>query len=319
MHVSRVRRGLLAAAVCACLVAVVSCAAAGGPSASRPHALPPGVAGLLGSGTLYLLAGPGPFSANLWRVQLPSGATRELTFNPPEYGVSNFSASAAGLVMGDARTGVDLVDALRHGKLVPMEGGVGDDPQINAAGQVAFLISSGPPNKGVWAENRVALQRSISAPYRTILASTKYAVVAPDSWSPDGQEILISENPENNSFTRMLIVSPDGRVQRTLPILAGDPDNILWGRAGVAIGWTTSSGPNEVISLSGKLAYPIPSGWVPMCWNPAGTELLVGRGSGQHELGLWRLSAPGGVQALGGLRLGGLLQCDWIARPAAGT
>jgi hypothetical protein len=319
MRAGRGRDWLLTSIGCACVAGLVSCASAGGSSASRPRALPAGAAARLRAGTLYLLAGPGPFSANLWQVQLPSGKARQLTFNPPEYGVSNFSASAAGLVMGDARTGVDLVDALWHGRAQLMDGGVGDAPQINNAGQVAFLIGSGPPNKGVWAENRVALQASIRAPYRTIFASKKYVIVAPQSWSPDGRQILVIEKLDNSSPTHMLIVSPGGRVLRTLPTLVGAPDNILWGPVGLAIGWTTSPGPDEVISLSGEVLYRIPGGWAPMCWNPVGTELLVGRGSGQRELGLWRLSQPGRVVALGGLPLGGLLECDWIAKTAAGT
>lgn len=79
-------------------------------------------------------------------------------------------------------------------------------------------------------------------------------------------------------------------------------------------------------------------------WSPDGKELLIWESpennaytkyvaittggrvvwqftkSGQpHELGLWRLSAPSRVQDLGALPLGGLLECQWLSRPAAGT
>jgi hypothetical protein len=314
------RKQLLATAAFACVTVLTACTAAGGSPVGQRRVLPAGAAVRMQSGTLYLLAGPGPYSTNLWQVELPSGRSRQLTFNPPQYGVSNFSASTAGLVMGDARTGVDEVYALVHGKARLIAGGVGDVPEINNAGQFAFAIGSGPPYKGVWAENRVVLQASFRAPYRTIFATRKYSdgAVVPVSWSPDGRQIMVTESPESNAWTRMFIVSPAGRVLRTLPTLVGDPDYLLWAQTGLAVGWTSSPGPDEVISLSGKVLYRIPGPWVPICWNPAGTELLVGRGVGQHELALWRMSQPGRVQTLGGLPLGGLSACEWISRPATG-
>ncbi len=62
------------------------------PSAALA-ALPPGAAAILGSGTLYLDAGNSAFSTNLWRIDLPSGQAAQLTHNPGQDGISNFSAS----------------------------------------------------------------------------------------------------------------------------------------------------------------------------------------------------------------------------------
>ncbi len=72
-------------------------------SGACPVALPPGAAAILGRGTLYLDAGNSTFSTNLWRISLPSGQAAQLTRNPRQDGISNFSASPAGLVMGDCR------------------------------------------------------------------------------------------------------------------------------------------------------------------------------------------------------------------------
>ena len=53
-----------------------------------------------------------------------------------------------------------------------------------------------------------------------------------------------------------------------------------------------------------------------MCWNPAGNAMIAFRAP--HEIGLWRLARPT-VRALGPLPIGGLLECRWLSRPAAGT
>jgi hypothetical protein len=59
----------------------------------------------------------------------------QLTHNPEQDGISNFSASSAGLVMGDAASSVDVLDRLWHGKAIQIGDGSGDDPVINNAGQ----------------------------------------------------------------------------------------------------------------------------------------------------------------------------------------
>lgn len=91
-----------------------------------------------------------------------------------------------------------------------------------------------------------------------------------------------------------------------------------WAAAGLSLGnGMFGPGPNQVLTLSGKVKYSIPGGWEPFCWNPAGAEVIAFRHP--DDLGLWRLSAPGRVQDLGALPLGGLLECQWLSRPAAGT
>jgi hypothetical protein len=91
-----------------------------------------------------------------------------------------------------------------------------------------------------------------------------------------------------------------------------------WEPAGLTIGnGIFGPGPNEILSLSGKVEYTIPGGWEPFCWNPAGTEVITFRQP--HELGLWQLSDPGRVRDLGPLPLGGLLECQLLSHPAAGT
>src|ERR1022692_3252218 len=89
-------RHQVAAVACAALLGLAACSPGGKPSPPTDAAvLPGGAPAALGPGTLYLLLGNEDVSANLWRVDLPGGRARQLTFNPAEDGVSNFDASPA--------------------------------------------------------------------------------------------------------------------------------------------------------------------------------------------------------------------------------
>jgi hypothetical protein len=306
--------GIRGAALLCMLAILTSCTGAGGPAAGAGAALPPGAAVILGSGTLYLDAGDGAFSTNLWRIDLPSGHATQLTHNPEQDGISNFSASPAGLVMGDAATSVDVLDRLWHGKAIQIGDGSGDGPAINNAGQVAYELDPSGSGAGVY---RILLRDSITTPPRTIFRETQFGNLGISGWSTDGKELLISESPDSQAYTKYVAITTGGRVVRQLT-LRGPEALVNWEPVGLTIGnGTFNPGPNEILGLSGKVEYAIPGGWEPFCWNPAGTEVIVFRHP--HELGLWRLSAPGRVQDLGALPLGGLLQCQWLSRPAAGT
>jgi hypothetical protein len=233
-------------------------------------------------------------------------------------GISNFSASPAGLVLGDARSTVDVLEAWTRGRAVRIGDGLGDGPVINAAGQVAYEIDTAPPYKGIWAYHRLVLRDGVNGAPRTIFRERRYGSFAPVSWSPGGTGIVVGEGPDSGRPTQFLVISPGGQFVRKLITLRHTPDNLVWGQHGLAIGnGIFRSGPNEVLSLSGRVKHRLPGGWMPMCWNPPGTELLVFRQP--NEVGLWQLAAPGRVRDLGPLPLGGLLECQWLTRPAAGT
>jgi hypothetical protein len=309
--------GIRGAALLCTLAILTSCGGAGGSAVGAPAgaALPPGTAAILGSGTLYLDAGDGAFSTNLWRIDLPSGQAAQLTHNPEQDGISNFSASLAGLVMGDAATSVDVLNRLWHGKAIKIGDGSGDAPAINNAGQIAYELDPPDLNTGVY---RILLRDSITAPPRTIFRETQFKDLGITGWSPDGKELLIWESSDSGAYRKYVAITTAGRVVRQLTLRGPGADGSTWEPVGLTVGHGLfGPGPNEILSLSGKVEYTIPGGWEPFCWNPAGTEVIVFRHP--HELGLWRLSAPGRVQDLGALPLGGLLQCQWLSRPAAGT
>jgi hypothetical protein len=294
--------GIRGAALLCTLAILTSCTGAGGSAAGAPAELPPGAAAVLGSGTLYLDAGNGAFSTNLWRIDLPSGQATQLTHNPEQDGISNFSASPAGLVMGDAASSVDVLDRLWDGKAIQIGDGSGDDPVINNAGRIAYELDPPDLHTGLF---RILLRDSIAAPPHTVFRESRFDNLSVLSWSPDRQELLIAESPDSEAYTKYVAVTSQGRMLWQIT-LGGPVALVNWENVGLSIGnGTFNPGPNEILSLSGRVKYTIPGGWDPFCWNPAGTEMIVFRHP--RELGLWRLSAPGRVQDLGALPLGGLL------------
>jgi hypothetical protein len=319
---SRWRRPVAALAACAALAGLAACS----PGA-RPHpadrdagVLPAGAAAALGRGTLYLLLGSDPISANLWRVDLPGGRTRQLTFNRPQYGVSNFDASPAGLVLGDASSGVDVAEVMRGGKprlLKGGGGGVGDSPQINDAGQITdFAGAEQGVTRGPWSHDRLLLWASpAAAGYRTIY-QTRPGNLASIGWNPAGTEVLAVNGPDNSAYTRLFTVSTSGQV-RALVTLPGNVGT-AWGRYGLAVSYGAPGNPAEVLGPTGHVLARMPAGWSPGCWNPSGSKLLVISRS-QRRVGIWRPAEPGRVQDLGALPGQAIYQCSWTGRPAAGT
>ena len=107
--VNRVQRILPAAVMLALAAAVGSVVAiraeaaghASAPSAaSAPPPISPAMARRLPSGTFYFLAGANNISSNIWKAS-GTGTETELTHNGRNFGISNFGASTAGVVMGD--------------------------------------------------------------------------------------------------------------------------------------------------------------------------------------------------------------------------
>ena len=150
--------------------------------------------------------------------------------------MSNFDASPAGLVMGDARSSVDVLAALEHRKVVQIGDGVGDGPVISASGQIAYEIDAAPPYKGQWRYYRIVLRDGITGPPRTIYAERRYGNLGLVNWSPDGADIMISQGPDSGRYDALLIINPAGRVVRQLPEVRPNPDNLVWSPAGLAVG-----------------------------------------------------------------------------------
>jgi hypothetical protein len=312
----RRRSVVIAAVACAALMGLAGCSPGG--AAARPAArrvLPAGAGAALGAGTLYLLLGNVAISANLWRVDLGSGRARQLTFNPPQYGVSNFSASTAGLVLGDARSGLDETEIMVRGRPRLLGGGAGDSPQINAAGQIVDAASAEQGVRhGPWSHDRLLYWASPSSPYQTIYQAPPENL-ASIAWNPAGTLILAVNGPD--AYARLFAVNQHGRIVRRFLTVPGFPSGVAWGRYGLAVGYQTAR-PSIVVGMSGRALARLPGGWIPQCWNPAGTKLLVTTRD-LERIGIWEPASPGEVQDLGRLPGGALQECSWTARPAPGT
>lgn len=309
--------GKVMAVACAALAGVAGCAPGdAGTHPARP-VLPARAATDLGAGTLYLLLGSAAISANLWRVDLGTGRVRQLTFNPPQYGVSNFSASTAGLVLGDARTGVDNTEIMVRGKPRLLSGGVGDSPQINATGQIIDVaFAEQGVRHGPWSHDRLLYWTTPSSPYRTIYQAPPANLISV-AWNPAGTLMLTAGGPADEAHTRLFAVDKQGRIIRTFLTIPGPSDGLAWGRYGLAVGYQIGN-PSVVVSTSGQVLAKLPNGWIPGCWNPVSTRLLV-TNRNRDRIGIWDPASPAQVRDLGRLPGGALRECAWTTRPAPGT
>ncbi len=323
MRASDRRLGVTVAVACTALAVLAACSSgdSGAHRAVRP-VLPVGATGALGKGTLYLLLGDVAISANLWRVDLGTGRVQQLTFNPPQYGVSNFSASTAGLVLGNARSGVDEADIMVEGKPRPLSGGVGDSPQINSAGQIVDVaFAEQGVRHGPWSRDRLLYWANRASRYRAIYRAQPSNYLAPSStladlaWSPTGTMILAAEGPD--AYNRLFALDSRGRVVRRFVTVPGFPRGWAWGRYGLAVGYQTGR-HSVVLGATGRVLARLPGKWIPGCWNPAGTMLLVATPD-RERIGIWTPGSPGHVRELGRLPGGALQECSWTARPAPGT
>ena len=317
MRASRRRwPAVIAVLACVALAGAVACSPRGAASRSPARqVLPAGAAAVLRAGTLYLLLGDVPISANLWQASLPGGRMRQLTFNPPQYGVSNFNASAAGLVLGDARSGVDNAEVMVAGRPRLLSGGVGDSPQINGAGQIVDAASAEQNVRhGPWSHDRLLYWADASSTYRTMYQALPENL-ASVAWNPAGTLILAQDGTD--AGTRLFVVNTRGRIVRQLLTVPAFPNGLAWGRYGLAVGYQTAR-PSVVVGMSGRVVARLPGGWIPGCWNPGGTRLLVTSRTRQR-IGIWNSARPGQVEGLGRLSGGALQECSWTARPARGA
>ena len=188
----RQRSVVTMAAACAGLVVLTACSPGGVSARPASRQLPARANAALGTGTLYLLLGDVAISANLWRIDLDTGRVRQLTFNRPQYGVSNFSASPAGLVLGDARSGVDSTEIMVRGGPQLLSGGVGDSPKISEAGQIVDVASAEQGVRhGPWSHDRLLYWASPSSAYRTMYQVPPENLIS-IAWNPAGTRLLVT-------------------------------------------------------------------------------------------------------------------------------
>lgn len=312
----RTRSYLGALAVLAALWALAACS---GPAVMVGHSDPPAEHSMKGPipedvtrrlppGVFYILAGPDPYSTNLWEVS-NSGHERELTHNRKPYGISSFGASPAGIVLSDAIGGVDVLARLGpKGPVLAPDGHVGL-VQIRPDGEIAY---DRPPYRGYGPYFEVVIKKNFWSPPHVIYKQKATLYVC--SWGPNGEIAAISAaNANDQGPYRLVVVQRDGRA-RTIHTGLGSMGNVKWSvnAPGMAISGASGS---ELLYPNGSIVH-IPDGWHPAAWDSVGTKLLVW-GVNYQSLGIWTPREPHQVDRIGSLpRSIFFSEVVWLARPA---
>ena len=91
------------------------------------------------------------------------------------------------------------------------------------------------------------------------------------------------------------------------------PSLLAWGHHAPALAVAFPANRAELLFPDGR-HQPLPRGWQPLAWNPAGTQLLMQSVTG---LGIWSATAPTRVRTVGIITPQvQILQAVWLARPA---
>jgi hypothetical protein len=305
---------LLLAVGCAAVSATASPAIRPDPSSAGLPMLR-SVADHLPAGVFYLDAGTNPASYNIWQVS-NTGQEIRLTHNSPNFGISNFTASSAGIVMADGSSGFDGLARLTSSGVVIMKNGDnGDGPDINSAGEIVYAVSTYDAKGGLTGAE-VTLRKSFDAPAR-IIYKQKDSILG-TLWGPGGSIAVLSGThyPGTKGPTpKVLIIDKSGKVTTLRTGMEADLGSILWNEhqgSGLAV-WTWHDKAEVIYSSSRR--YALPAGWVPAAWNPAGTQLLVRKPG--REIGLWSPARPHSVKVIGSLQKStDIGQFSWLAKPA---
>jgi hypothetical protein len=288
------------------------------PAASAPLPLSPAMAKRLPAGTFYLLAGTNNISSNIWKVS-STGTETQLTHNGRNFGISNFSASAAGIAMGDGAGGGDVLAALTAKRPIELKnGGDGDGPAINAAGQICYAKTIDDKNANP-AYQELIVRTSLNGPARVrykVKVSDNVAGLLENAWGPNGSIVALvgghypgRPGPESELVT----VSKTGKVTRVRTGVDARLGNVVWSEHGGGIAVGVTSGRGKVI-YSATRQYSLPAGWFPMSWSPAGSRLLVS--NSKRQLGLWSPAKPQSVSVIAATAKSVFGEVIWLPRPA---
>lgn len=262
----------------------------------------------LGEGALYVVAGPNPMSGNVWWLDPSSGAATQLTHNQPTFGISSVSASEAGLVVSDARSGIDELGIVEEDGVRLLVDGHVVTPAIDDHGRIATVR---PPEIVKPDGDRffhLELKENADTAGRTV-----YRQQTPDmggaAWGPGGRLAVGSSGFPKPSRAEVLIFDSRGRLEKRLGAGLQQLGAPVWGERapGIAV---RDEKKAVIVDLAGRRT-PLPTGWAPICWSPNGSSLLLTQG---NQIALWaggQLGRP--IKTQSGT---GIFECSWIASPA---
>jgi hypothetical protein len=273
----------------------------------------------LPAGVFYILGGQRSESMNVWEVSR-DGTLAELTRNRADYGIEEMSASTAGILVGDGLYGGEQ-DAMvtRQGvswvRTRPKPGRpvYGFGVAINGSGQLFYLLA---PGQGTDPSSKVFTYWRKSSPTgreHKIYSSRMF--IGGVLTGPGGQVAIAGPSGQTAPGQKpvIVVISRSGHARTIAPGVKELGYPLLWGPAAPALVIPSASGDTSLIFQDGR-RMRLPAGWQPWSWNPAGTELLMLRGS---TVGVWSLTRPGQVtlvtQIAPGFEIGDI---SWLAKPA---
>jgi hypothetical protein len=278
-------------------------------AAATPGPIPAAAVRHLPPGVFYLLAGRRISDTNVWQVG-PGGRETQLTHNPPGFGISAFAASRAGIILADARYGVDdLARWTRRGAswLRPRHARkgfiLGSVPDVGTDGRITYETMPVGVTKvqgfTIWS------RRSFTGRQEAVFK--RRADPGNPALGPRDQIAIVGVGRK-----QVIIVSRRGKVRslRTRFSLGYPP---VWGERAPALAVSFKAHAAELFFPGGRREQ-LPGGWHPLAWSPAGGKLLMQSGA---ALGIWSMSAPRQVVAIGKVRRGfQLVQASWLDREA---
>jgi hypothetical protein len=281
------RAWISAIATCALLTSACS---AGTTAPTRDSHAGVHVTGLTGQ-TLYLLVGPAAFSANVWRVPLAGGSPSQITHNREQFGVSWLSASPAGVVVADARTGIDNLGVLKANTVSLLPDGHVGGPAISDTGQIAYVRPPEVVNPTGPAFFTLEVKPSLDR-QSAVLYEQRAPALGNPVWIANGAIAVSSGEPapagRPASSGDVLILDGNGRVLARWTLRGIAAPFALVGRQSArsiaAVGFDNTA---LLLDPATGAQSPLPGHWRPLCWSPDGMTLwsfaLLGVVKGECE------------------------------------
>jgi hypothetical protein len=254
-------------------------------------------------GTLYLLAGPNEFNADVYRAHGSLDHVERLTENGR---VSWVSAQPGAVVTANARgAGSDHVETLDLDRVPALPGRVidrsGQAPELDSSRQVVYSVVR-YASDGDTTGTLVYVADFDGARKRVRYRSR--ADVFPE-WLPAGRLAVLSQPDLDRPTRARIVVDAGGPGERIVDPGVPNATSLMAARDGtLLVGGGTR---REAVLDPGGARRFITTDWNPLCWAPDSRALLASRGD---RLGLLPVSG-GPVRELGRVTRQRVISCSW--------
>jgi hypothetical protein len=293
----------------ACVGLTASCSSSGPKPAAK------GTADIAVPGTILVLAGADPFSADVYRLHIAPVSFARVSYSKPKFGVSTLTASCCEVVVADARdAGIDHIERLTAHGFMPVPGvdttAGREDPQFVDDTTLAYFEPV-PKPAGPTSFSYTLYVRTVNLSTHavsTLLSDN--AEVSAYAVSPGGLLAYVELTSDGKVGTLMVRDASGRRLVNTPGGIADDPVWLRWNVAQplLAVG-DIKNRATELLASDGSLRGRL-GGWTALSWAPDGSaELLVTDG---HRIAVWRTGETT-PHILGALTSGGIFEATWTA------